>query len=90
MMEKNEMTRMEMLSLCAPMNLKFFQRLMCALSICTLVLTFAGCASKEERAAQQRWETEDERAARHVFRSGWIRPSVTEEDKDFYYRSFLR
>lgn len=72
------------------MNLKFCQRLLCAMSVSTLVLTLGGCASKEERAAQQRWETDDERSARRVFRSGWIRPSITEEDKDFYYRSFLR
>ena len=72
------------------MNLNIFLRLLCAMSVSTLVFAIGGCASKEERAAQRRWETEDERAARHVFRSGWIRPSVTEEDKDFYYRSFLR
>ena len=49
-----------------------------------------GCASKDEIAAQRKWETYDERASREVFRSNWIVPSVSEEDKNFFYRPFFK
>jgi hypothetical protein len=54
------------------------------------MLTFSGCASKDEIAARRRWETDDERATREVFRSNWILPSVSNEDKDFFYRPFWK
>ena len=46
--------------------------------------------SKDEIAAQRKWETYDERASREVFRSNWIVPSVSEEDKNFFYRPFFK
>lgn len=35
-------------------------------------------------------ETEDERTDREVFHENWIRPSVSQEDVDFFYRPFWR
>ncbi len=55
-----------------------------------LALAMGGCASKDEVAAQRRWETYDERADREVFRSNWLKPSVSEEDKSFFYRPFFK
>jgi len=72
------------------MSLNFSPRLLVAISASLLAFAFAGCATKEEIAAQRRWETYDERASREVFRSNWIFPSVSKEDKDFFYRSWLR
>jgi hypothetical protein len=65
-------------------------RLLVAISASMLVATSAGCASKEERAARRKWETQDERATREVFQSDWLIPSVSNEDKDFFYKSWLR
>ena len=72
------------------MSMNFSPRLLVAISASSLVLTLGGCATKEERAARRRWETSDERASREVFRSDWLVPSVSKEDRDFFYRSWLR
>ncbi len=70
------------------MTPKSFRPLNAALASLALALTFSGCASKDEIAARRRWETYDERADREVFRSNWILPSVSNEDKEFFYRPF--
>ena len=72
------------------MSMNFSPRLLVAISASSLVLALGGCATKEERAARRRWETSDERASREVFRSDWLVPSVSKEDRDFFYRSWLR
>ncbi len=83
------MTRAGMLASSAPpMRLNFPPRLLLVLS--ASVLALGGCATKEERAARRKWETADERATREVFRSDWLIPSVSKEDRDFFYGSFLR
>jgi len=61
-----------------------------AFAIALLAFFVGGCASKDEIAAQRKWETYDERASREVFRSNWIMPSVSDEDRDFFYRPFLK
>jgi len=61
-----------------------------ALLVSTLGLFPTGCASKEEIAARRKYETDDERADREVFRENWLIPSVSEEEKDFYYRSWIK
>jgi hypothetical protein len=89
--ERIRMTRGGMLASSAPpMRLNFSTRLPFAILASSLALVLGGCATKEEIAAKRRWETEDERATREVFRSNWILPSVSEDEKDFYYRSWLR
>ena len=72
------------------MTLNSSPRLLLAISASSLALTLGGCATKEERVSKRRWETQDERSTREVFRSDWLLPSVSNEDKDFFYRSFLR
>ena len=72
------------------MNQNFSRPLTAALASLALMLTFTGCASKDEIAAKRRWETQDERASREVFRSNWLLPSVSNEDKDFFYRPFWK
>ena len=72
------------------MNMNFPRPLLTAIASFSLMLTFAGCATKEEIAAKRRWETDDERATREVFRENWLLPSVSNEDKDFFYRPFWK
>ena len=72
------------------MSLNFSPRLLLAISASSLALALGGCASKDEIAARRRWETQDERASREVFRSNWLLPSVSQEDKDFFYRPFWK
>ena len=84
------MTRGGMLASSAPpMSLNFSPRLLVAISASSLVLALGGCATREEREAKRRWETQDERTTREVFRSDWLLPSVSKEDRDFFYRSWL-
>ena len=61
------------------------KRVLLAFALC-----LAGCASRDEIEARRRYETQEERSHRRVFYSGWLFPQVSEEDKDFYYRSWLR
>ena len=85
------MTPDGMLALSAlPMSLNFSLRQLVAISASSLALTLAGCATKEERAAKRRWETQDQRSTREVFQSDWLLPSVSREDRDFFYKSWLR
>ena len=72
------------------MSLNFSPRLLAAISASSLALTLGGCATKDEIAAKRRWETPDERATREVFRSNWLLPSVSQEEKDFFYRPFWK
>ena len=65
-------------------------RLPLAIAALSFVLAFGGCASKEERAARRKWETQDERTSREVFRSNWLLPSVSDDEKDFFYRTWRR
>ncbi len=71
------------------MSLNFSPRLLVAISASSLVLALGGCATREEREAKRRWETQDERTTREVFKSDWLLPSVSKEDRDFFYRSWL-
>ena len=85
------MTRGGMLpSSAPPMSLNPSPRLLLAISVSSFAFAFGGCASKDERAAKRRWETQDERTTREVFRSNWLLPSVSEDERNFFYRSFLR
>ena len=72
------------------MNMNFPRPLLTAIASFSLMLTLAGCATKEEIAAKRRWETDEERATREVFRENWLLPSVSNEDKDFFYRPFWK
>ena len=85
------MTQFRLLASSAlPMSQNFVPRLLAALFVLSSALAFTGCASKDEIAAKRRWETDDERATREVFRENWLLPSVSNEDKDFFYRPFWK
>ncbi len=72
------------------MSRRFLQHLPVAIAALSFALSLGGCASKDEIAARRRWETQDERASREVFRSNWLLPSVSQEEKDFFYRPFWK
>ena len=72
------------------MRLNFSPRLLLAISVFSLASALGGCASKDERIARRRWETQDERTTREVFKKDWLLPSVSEDERDFFYRSWLR
>lgn len=56
---------------------------------CLLVLSLFGCATRPR--SPQTSEIDQERRVDHeVFYSNWLRPSVSEEDKDFFYRPFWK
>ena len=74
----------------ARMNMNFLRPFLFAIAAFAILPAFTGCASKEEIAAKRRWETQDERANREVFRENWLLPSVSNEDKDFFYRPFWK
>jgi nitric oxide synthase oxygenase domain/subunit len=69
------------------MNRSLSQRLLPAIAALSAI-AFSGCASEEEIAIKRKYETRDQRANREVFYDNWLIPSVSEEDKDFFYRSF--
>lgn len=72
------------------MTRKFLRHLPTAIACFVFAIAFGGCASEEEIAARRKNESHDERAEREVFYDNWLRPSVTEDEKDFYYRSFWK
>ena len=72
------------------MSQRFLPHIPAAISVLSLALALGGCASKDEIAAKRRWETDEERATREVFRSNWLLPSVSNEDKEFFYRPFWK
>ena len=57
---------------------------------CTLTFFLAGCVTKSEHGISRPGETEDQRVDREVFRENWIRPSVSQEDVDFFYKPFWK
>ncbi len=71
------------------MKPKIFPRLLPVLASFSFALALGGCASKEEREARRKWETQEERTSREVFRSNWFLPSVSDDEKNFFYRSWL-
>ena len=65
-------------------------RLLLAVSASLLAALCGGCVSKAEIAERRRYETDEQRSSREVFRSDWLIPSVSADEKDFFYRSWLR
>jgi hypothetical protein len=72
------------------MSPDFFRCLPPAIILPLFAIALGGCASDEELAAQRKYESRDQRAHREVFYDNWLRPSVSEDEKDFYYRSFWK
>ena len=57
---------------------------------CAVALLLAGCVTPNRQGIRRVGETEDQRIDREVFRENWIRPSVSQEDVDFFYRPFWK
>ncbi len=74
----------------AAMIPKFSPLVLAALSALAFMPSLGGCMSKEERLARRKWETQDERTTREVFQSNWLFPSVSEDEKEFFYRSWWK
>ena len=64
------------------LNPKYFAVWLC---VCAL----SGCATKSATPRASNYDSTERREHHDVFYSNWLRPSVSEEDKEFYYRSFL-
>lgn len=60
------------------------------LALCILALAVPGCVTQPRRGIDRAGETEERRIHREVFYDNWFRPSVSEEDRDFYYRGFWK
>jgi hypothetical protein len=56
----------------------------------TAAIFFAGCVTQSNHGINRENETDDQRIDREVFRENWIRPSVSQEDWDFFYRPFWK
>jgi hypothetical protein len=72
------------------MNPNLPKRLLPAIAALSSAIAFGGCASEEEIAMKRKYETRDQRANREVFYDNWLHPSVTEDEKEFFYRSFWK
>ena len=58
---------------------------------CALTLLLAGCVTPPAHHGVNRaGETDDQRIDREVFRENWLRPSVSQEDVDFFYKPFWK
>jgi starvation-inducible outer membrane lipoprotein len=58
------------------------------LFLCALTLCLAGCVTKPRKERPD--ETEEQRIHRDVFYTDWVRPSVSQEDVDFFYDPFWK
>jgi hypothetical protein len=54
-----------------------------------LALSMLGCAS-QSGIQESDYQTQERRIEHNVFYSNWLRPAVSEDDKEFFYRSFLK
>lgn len=59
------------------------------LAVCLVFLPFAGCVTKPTASSDITLETDEERASRKVFKNDWLRPSISQEDYDFFYKGLF-
>jgi hypothetical protein len=57
--------------------------------VCLAVAGVAGCVTPPSADSDILAETDDQRSTRRVFKDDWLRPSVTKEDYDFFYKNFF-
>ncbi len=57
--------------------------------LCLLLTALSGCVTKPRTGSDLTLETDEQRAHRKVFQEDWLRPSVTKEDYDFFYKGFF-
>ena len=59
------------------------------LFVCLLLSSLSGCVTKQRAYSDLTLETEEQKSSRRVFKDDWLRPSVTQEDYDFFYKNFF-
>ncbi len=59
------------------------------LALCLIFLSLAGCVTKPMASSDITLETDEERATRKVYKNDWLRPSVSQEDYDFFYKGLF-
>ncbi len=65
------------------------RRLPVLLTLSLLLTLIPGCVTKPHAETDVTAETDDQRSTRRVFQDDWLRPSVTKEDYDFFYKNFF-
>jgi hypothetical protein len=60
------------------------------LLLCALTFCLAGCVTPPREGIYRPGETEDQRIHREIFYSDWLRPSVSQEDREFFYEPFWK
>lgn len=58
-------------------------------ALCLALLPLAGCVTPPRKASDMTIETDEQRSTREVFRDDWLRPSITQEDYDFFYKGLF-
>lgn len=69
----------------APMTLQNTLRI----ATCASLFFIAGCVTPPKPIPDAFAQTDEERANQKVFKDDWLRPSVTKEDYDFFYKGFF-
>ena len=59
------------------------------LALCLIFLSLAGCVTKPMASSDITLETDEERATRKVYKNDWLRPSISQEDYDFFYKGLF-
>ena len=59
------------------------------LFFCLLLSAMPGCVTKPPAHSDLTLETEEQKSHTRVFVDDWLRPSVTKEDYDFFYKNFF-
>lgn len=59
------------------------------LFVCLLLASLSGCVTKPRAHSDLTLETDEQRSTRRIFKDDWLRPSVTQEDYDFFYKNFF-
>ena len=58
-------------------------------ALCLALLPLSGCVTPTRKASDMTIETDEQRSSREVFRDDWLRPSITQEDYDFFYKGLF-
>jgi hypothetical protein len=59
-------------------------------ALCAVFLPFSGCVTKDRLTSDLTFETDEQSSDRRIFKDDWIRPSVTKEDYDFFYKGWFK
>lgn len=54
-----------------------------------MATALAGCVTRPSADGDILSETDEQRSTRRIFKDDWLRPSITQEDYDFFYKNFF-